>query len=295
MQKVVLLCKSYREDLFRARRLAESTQRFNDSHIPVYFSVPSQDLSTFQQTLSHIPCTFLTDETILKKTCQAYGDIPRSFPGHLLQQLVKLEFWRMNLCENYVWIDSDSYFIRPFQKDDFFYNENTPYTVCHDSEELRRFSKTYDPIVMQDFENMAKKFQCQFGRSGPYYNFGYPPIIWSCRILKSLYEDYLKKKATTIFQLLQQYPCEMQLYGEYLLYSKIVPMIPIDPLFKVFHYAEQFLESQMKGESEFSLSQHYSGIVMQSNWARLSKTKTMTTEIRHLLRRLRTRLGLRRS
>jgi hypothetical protein len=65
----------------------------------------------------------------------------------------------------------------------------------------------------------------------------------------------------------------MQLYGEYLLFSKVIPVMPVDPLFKIYHYAEQFFEAQMMGESEFSLSKKYLGVVIQSNWAKLPARK----------------------
>jgi hypothetical protein len=46
-------------------------------------------------------------------------------------------------------------------------------------------------------------------------------------------------------------------------------------LFLFYHYAEQFFEDQMKGESEQSLAERYLGIVMQSN---CSKAKYLLGE-----------------
>ena len=287
MYGVVLFCKSYREDVYRARRLAETVARFNTDVIPLFFSVPASDLSLFQTVLHGISCNFVEDEQILQQTHHVYGNPPHSFPDHLFQQLVKLEFWRMRLCKTYVWLDSDSYFIRRFTKKDFFADENTPYTIQHDTRELRQYSDQHDPIIMQDFLEMARHFRGLFRRKGPAYNFGYPPIIWSCRVLESLYEDYLKQRGSTIFDLLKRYPCEMQLYGEYLLYSNVIPLVPIQPLFKVFHYAGQFFESQTKGEYETSLAKDYLGIIIQSNWARIDKKKSLSVRFSQGLRRLR--------
>jgi hypothetical protein len=97
----------------------------------------------------------------------------------------------------------------------------------------------------------------------------------------------MRPNDTTIFQILEKYPCEMQLYGEYLLHSKTIPIIPIEPMFKVFHYAGQFFESQMKGESETSLSKDYFGVIFQSNWARIDQKKTMPVRLSQFFRRLR--------
>ena len=276
--------------MYRARRMAESVNRFNTDNIPLYISVPSVDLHNFKNCFRNIPCSLITDEEILTKTCQVFGKIPRLFPEHLIQQLIKLEFWRMGFCKNYIWIDSDSYFIKYFRSADFLSNDNIPYTVQHNFDELRAFAKRIKKNkIIIDFETMAKKFQKLFDRSGPYYDFGPSPLVWSCRVLKSLYEDYLKPENLSIFNLLRDYPCEMQLYGEYLHYSKLIPIIPVQPIFKVFHYPEQFFESQMKGESEYSLSKKYLGIVFQSNWSKIKEKKKIKDRIKsHLKDYLRT-------
>jgi hypothetical protein len=273
-QNIVLFCKSYSKDMLRARRMAESIQCFNADNIPFYVSVPSTDLNNFQKCFGDIPAYFLTDEQILSNTCNIYGPLPKDFPTDLLQQLVKLEFWRMGLCENYLWLDSDSYFIKTFHRENFFHAETTPYTVQHLAQDLLGFAaRTKNKKITRDFNNMAVKFQKLFHRSGPLYDFGCSPLLWSCRVLESLADDYLKPDNKTIYTLLQEYPSEMQLYGEYLLFSKKIPIVPTGPFFKVYHYAEQFFEAQMQGESELSLAKKYLGVVVQANWAKLAEKK----------------------
>ena len=265
--------------------MAESVNRFNSDNIPLYVSIPLKNLDEFKKIFGHIPCSFITDEAILEKSFQVYGEIPKLYPTHLIQQLVKLEFWRMGLCANFVWLDSDSYFIKPFTIETFFYDVETPYIICHESSDLRDFSARHNKKIIEDFENMAKKIQGAFNRCGTYYDFGYPPIIWSCRVLKSLYEDYLRPMNKTIHEMLYKYPSEMHLYGEYLLYSKVIQFIPIEPLFKVFHYPEQFFESQMRGESELSLSEKYFGVVMQSNWTAIREKKKTSIRLKKFFRK----------
>lgn len=272
--KIAIFCKSYEKDMLRAARMAESVRRFNVDNIPLYISVPLPDLPLFKEHFAEIPCQFITDEEVIAKSIQAYGALPKNFPSDLLQQLIKLEFWRMDYCENYLWIDSDSYFIKPFRVTDFFYDEVIPYTVRHTSRDLFDFAnRTGNTKIINDFITMAKRFRKLFNTPGPLYNFGCSPLIWSCKVLESLYRDYLKPDNRTLFDLLQEYNCEMQLYGEYLLFSNVIPIIPIEPLFKVYHYAEQFFEAQMNGESEFSLAGTYYGVVLQSNWAKLPEKK----------------------
>lgn len=274
MDKIALFCKSYGKDMLRARRLAASVRCFNADNLPFYISVPAAELGKFKECFGDIPCHFLTDEEILDRSCQVYGSIPQTFPAGLLQQLVKLEFWRLGYCENYFWLDSDAYFIKTYRSADFFHDETTPYTVQHKGQELFAYAlRTKNKKIVRDFQILATKIQHLFHRSGPLYDFGCSPLLWSCRVLESLAKDYLMPQGKTIFALLQEYPCEMQLYGEYLLYSKTIPLVPVPPFFKVYHYAGQFLEAQMEGESEASLAERYLGVVMQSNWAKLPEPK----------------------
>ena len=50
--------------------------------------------------------------------------------------MVKSEFWRLGLCQNYLVIDSDSWFIRPFGRDDFLYEGDQPYTVINEGSHM---------------------------------------------------------------------------------------------------------------------------------------------------------------
>lgn len=272
--KLALFCKSYSRDMHRARRLAESIDRYNVDGIPFYMSVPGAELNSFSQCFGDSRCRFLTDEEILAKSFEAFGALPLLFPSHLLQQLVKLEFWRKGLCENYVWLDSDSYFLKEFRASDFMFDGETPYTVQHKAEELLRFAQAINNQKIQtDLMEMTAKMQKAFGREGEWYDFGGPPLIWSASLLRSLYEDYLIPNKTSIYDLLVRYPCEMQLYGEYLLVSKKVPLKPISPLFKIYHYDAQFFADQERGISEYELAKEYLGVIIQSNWAKLPSRK----------------------
>lgn len=293
MEKIILFCKSYDRDMLRARRMAKSIQRFNLDHIPLYMSVPAKDLTAFKNCFKNISCIFLSDEQILRASQDANGNLPTLFPSHLLQQLIKLEFWRMALCKNYCWIDSDSYFIKPFQIKDLMASDDVPYTVQHDNHELLNFAeKVGSNTIKEDFDRMATKFRDLFGRDGQLLSFASPPLIWSSKVLHSLSEDYLAPKGVTIYDLLEYYPCEMHLYGEYLHYSAKIPIIPHREYFRVYHFAEQFFQAQELGENEQEITKDYFGVIFQSNWARLTEQKRPPSKrlkrfFRNLLRQIR--------
>jgi len=268
METILLYCKSYHKDVYRARRLAESVQRFCQDGMPLIFSVPARDLPLFEEKLAGLPCTIIADEEILARTREQYGTEKQSFPKHLYMQLTKLEFWRMGMCRNYVIIDSDAYFIRHFSRADFMSDRETPLTIRHDSSELREFAvRSGNNKILHDLENQSEKVRAWFNRPGSFYDFGPCPYIFSVKVFESLSRDYLLPNRLTMYDLLQKYAPEAYLYGEYLEHCKAIPIIPSKPLFRVFHYAEQFFEAQMKGESEYSWAKEYLGVVIQSNWA----------------------------
>lgn len=122
--------------------------------------------------------------------------------------------------------------------------------------------------------NLTNKFRGLFNNKGPFYAFGgSTPIIWSCKVLESFYLDYLLPQKKTLYEMLYDYPCETQLYGEYLHYSKVIPVKGISHMFKSYYHADDFYISQMMGEYEYSLAKEYFGICYQSNWAKIKEKK----------------------
>lgn len=285
--KVVLFCKSFSEDVHRIRRLLESIQLFNEDDIPTYVSVPTKELELFKENISDLPCHLLTDEEILEKGIEINGPPPKNYSRLILQQIVKMEFWRMGYCQNFFWIDSDSYFIRPFRESDFFNDDGRIYNVQYEDSDLFCFAKKngYKKII-SDYKKVAQEFKDIFNRDGPYYIFGPSPLMWSCEVIKGLNEDFLSKQGN-IYDFFKKYSCEINLYAEYLISSNKVPFVLRKPFFKVFHYPEQFYESQYLGEWDFSLAKNYMGIVIQSNWAKPDfkemNKKTFSTKIKNLI------------
>jgi len=274
MDPLVLFCKTYYNDMGRARRLIKSIFQYNVDKLPVYLSVPQKDLAQIKDFFQPLPCHFITDEEILSSTKSAYGELPKTFPPHLTQQLIKLEFWRMDNCLNYVWLDSDSYFIKPFNTYDFLHSSGDPYFVQHDCLDLLDFAKRRGrPKIVSDYHVLRKKFKQLFQRTGPNYDFGPCPVVWSVKVLEDMYTQYLVKKNETIFTLLMTYPSELLLYGEFVKQRQQIIVHPVKPFFKVYHYAEQFFEDEVNGVDHEELAEKYFGIVMQSNWAKLPEKK----------------------
>ena len=266
MDPIAIFCKSYRKDLFRVLRLATSFQRFNHDQLPFYISIPQADHALFAHHIDSEHIKLLCDEDIIR--CDPAIDLKTylSLPGYVQQQVVKAEFWRAGYCENYLCLDSDAIFIRPFFKHDFLHLSGTPYTIIDEAQELflMALAKGREKIHRQYLEaslTLAK----EFGRQGPHYSFG-PMPIWSGRVWQSLFLNHINAKYRSILDLIQAYPHEVMLYGESLLKFRPIDIIPRQPLFRTYHYAWQERLDRRAKVTTSSLEKIYLGIVRQSNW-----------------------------
>ena len=262
MNELILYCKSYNKDVDRAKILLQSVVAFNKDNIPFYISVPSEDVQLFKDVLGTNNYTLITDENVLgEKLAQSW----------ITQQTIKSSFWRLRLCHNYIMIDSDSYFIRPFYIKDFIFDEKNhiPYTVMHEQKDL--FSWTAKNVDILGFDPQVSFSECRlpiqtlFDRSGRLYDFGPGPIIWSSAVWSSLNEKYLKPNNLKFADLVNQVHSEFTWYGEWLLIDKTIPLMPIEPLFKFFHYLQEYNDFKSRGYTLEHWSKNYLGVVMQSS------------------------------
>jgi len=255
-QDIVLYCKSYHGDIDRVVNLFKSINQFNSDNIPLYVSCPSSDLKLFKSKLGSKGYTLIRDEDII---------ISNLKEGHKSQQVIKSNFWKLGLCENYVCLDSDSLFIKPFFKSDFLFKDNIPYTLCHQQKQLFEWAVNklpFDPI--DGFKQDRQKAMDIFNRKGAHYDFGPSPVIWSSKVWEYLEDIYIKPNDLHFDDLIQL-TSEFSWYGEALL-SMGFPLYPLEPLFKVYHYREQYTEDKQRGTTLSDISKNYLGIILQSNW-----------------------------
>jgi hypothetical protein len=267
MKDIVLYCKSYRRDVRRAKQLVESVRLHNAGNLPFYLSCPSADLPLFRNTIGSERVIFLTDEEIMAANPSIKPEDLAVLPGGLSQQIVKSEFWRLGICENYLCIDSDAYFIRPFNREDFLAPGGHPYTVINESLELRLFGALHDHTkIARNREAECKAIMEIFGRTGRQYDFGPLPVVWSRRVWSDLAEKHLEPRGMNFLDAIKLFPSEMRWYGEALLKFRSIELWPVETLFRCYHYEQQFLDAKKAGESDEALSQMYLGVCSQSNW-----------------------------
>lgn len=264
-----LYCKSYRVDVRRARRLALTVDKFNADDIPFFISCPRSDLPLFQEYLGELKVTLLADEDIVLSNPLHPLSTFNEIPGHLAQQIVKSEFWRLGLAQAYLCLDSDCQFIRDFYKNEFLDLRGIPYTVVDECREILIPAATAKKQkVIDDFHKESIQVQQEIGRVGKFYNFGPNCPVWHRDVWISLDENFLKPQGLSFADLILRHPIEMRWYGEALLKYGAIPLLPSQPFIKMYAYAWQLRKDRSDGLSEQELSQFYCGVTYQSAWER---------------------------
>lgn len=264
-----LYCKSYRTDLRRVLRLAESVRRFNADQIPFYVSVPQSDIGLFRSHLTGYDVTLVEDEAITAANPRMHSGKLRDLPGSISQQIVKSEFWRLGLADTYICLDSDAVFMRPISQDDFLVGGWIPYTVIDEGHEfIESALRERKNRAVDAFRNVATTIQTLFERPGRLYSFGPFPVLWHRSVWESLEQEFLSPRRWTLLDAIVHAPAESHWYGESLLKYRAIPLHPCQPLFKVYHYAWQFDQDRRGDITGDDLATLYCGVIYQSAWER---------------------------
>jgi hypothetical protein len=266
--RLALYCKSYAGDLSRFERLWSSISTYNCDGLPFYASVPASEFELFQRKVGRPDgLVWLTDEDIVRSNPRADLEQYRLWDGRKSQQVVKSEFWRLVDCDAYLCIDSESEFLREFSQSDFLHPSGTPYTVMHQNKELLQLAEDKGITkVSREAAAEADRGRAIFNRFGPDYAFGPTPVMWSKAVWQDLDERYLKPRGWTLWDAIESFPSELHWYGEALLHYRSIPLIPIGPLFRVYHYNWQCHTMRRLGETPEKIKANYLGMLRQSNW-----------------------------
>jgi hypothetical protein len=220
----------------------------------------------FRSTIGTDGINWITDEEIISASpvVQSALDV---LPGTLSQQIVKSEFWRLDVCENYLCLDSDSYFLQSFDRYSFLTPSGVPYTVMNEGLELRLFGSIHGHTkITRNIDAECKAIMEIFGRQGKRYEFGPLPTVWSRKVWSDLAEQFLKPRDMNFLDAIVLFPSEMRWYGEALLKYRSIELWPVETIFRCYHYEDQYLSALRQGESDQTLSQTYLGVCLQSNW-----------------------------
>jgi hypothetical protein len=267
MHDLVLYCKSYRNDFLRLKRLLSSITKFNADGLPFYISTPKVDKDLLIEIVGQQGYIWVEDEEIVVANPHADFAKYQAMPGGLSQQIIKSEFWRLGLTENYLCLDSDSFFIRNFYKSDFMSDDGALYTVLHQNKEFFQLATDRGHLrVERDLRAEAERVKALFDRKGPNFYCAPAPFIWSSKVWQSLDQQYLHPKGISLWEFISPAHPETLIYGEALLKYRAIPLIAIEPLFRTYHYDWQYYVMKRLGEREEKLKQNYLGVIYQSAW-----------------------------
>lgn len=265
MHKFVFFCKSYEGDIELVKTMVTSYLRFNKDKIPLYISVPQKDFKLFSDQFHHAQIALLKDEEI------ADGLVDNTdkwfSPGYINQEIVKLSFWKTSLAENYFCIDSDSYFIRDFYYLDFMYDADTPYTVLVEDKEL-----CVDPLYYNLFWksriSSLNEIKKRIGLEDRRFLTCHNNTTLSAKVLRSFEREYLQPNNLSYLDILKIAPFEYSWYNFWLQKRQVVPIIAVEPFFKMFHLKEHYIDYCKKKITESDIARAYVGICINSNWAK---------------------------
>jgi hypothetical protein len=247
--------------------LLSSIEEFNKDGLAFYISTPQSEKPLLEEVIGKTGYQWVSDESIVAANPRANMAQYEAMPGSLSQQIVKSEFWRLGLAENYLCLDSDCLFIRPFTAADFLSVDGTPYTVLHQNKELFQIATNRGHHkVERDLRAEADRVQSLFGRVGPRYYCAPAPFIWSARVWESLDRNLLEPSGKTLWDFISPQHPETLIYGEALMKFKAIPLLAIEPLFRAYHYDWEYYLFRRLGETTEKLKQNFMGVLYQSTW-----------------------------
>lgn len=275
MEKLILFVKTYKPDFVRVNKLMASIKLYNVENIPVVISVNDDDFDFFNDKFKS-SFKVIKDSDIISTTI--------TDPWRY-QQIIKANVYRLNICKNYLCIDSDSEFIRNFFYSDFMFDDETPFTIMHESkgflESIENIEKDSENIF---FKEVLRATRPMFGNHGKEWDYGPSPYLWSAKVWEHFNNDFLKEKKMSFEDFFNEIdkitpPSECVIYGEYLLKTRLIDILPIEGFFKVYHYKEQYdLHKNLHDINK--LKKNYLGVIFQSNWmVESSRSKSLFSKL----------------
>jgi len=262
-----LYCCTFRKDLLRTVKLAESIRKHNKNKILFYISVPADDVELFKEHLKEFDVIIFDEKDIFVANPKLDIQKLYSIRGGLRQQVIKSEFWRLGISKNYLVLDSDCIFIRDFDESDFLVKDGVPYSIIHEGRDILQATERFGPKkIRQHFLADREPIKAKLNRVGITYDFGYAPFLWNGKVWESLDVNYLTPNGMNFLDAVLLCGSEFTWYGESLVNFRAIPIYPREQLFKHYHYEHQLWADQVLGYNESLLAHNYLGVVYQSNW-----------------------------
>ena len=264
MEPIGLLIKSYSGDFGYAQRLMASLDQHNVEDLPTWIVVPDEDIAMFTPFV-RANRTLIGESTFHQHlVTEPIGDLRT---GYANQEIVKLAFSELGLVANYFTIDSDAVIVRDFGKDDFLFDDDTPYTVLVEDNDLK-VDRAYYEQYWASREASLRTIQREVGLNDRRILTCHGHQIMSATVVQSLRDDFLKPRGWDYQDMLAVSPYEYSWYNFWLQATHPIPIHIREPLIKVLHSADQHLEYALSNITPADVARGYLGIVVNSNFAR---------------------------
>ena len=261
---LVIFCKTYAGDSANFKSMLASYNTFNCDNIPLYVSVPKEDVDEFK-AICEDKAIVISDESYARGYLSEEG-LWGMTGGYINQEICKLSFWEAGYAENYLCVDSDAYFIRKFYVDDFMANKSTPYTVLTMDKDLH-----VQPWY-RDFSDWRKeKIEAIFkavGLNDRRLLTCHGMTVLNAEVLRDLKESFMRRRNYSYRELIAISPYEFTWYNAWLQKSKKIDIFATEPFFKTFHTREEYRSYRLNLITVDNLATQYVGIVLNSNWRR---------------------------
>tara|TARA_Y100000361_G_scaffold43234_1_gene37292 strand:+ start:2046 stop:2951 length:906 start_codon:yes stop_codon:yes gene_type:complete len=282
MNDFILHTKSYAPDVEQCKRCIESIEKHNKENIPVYISVPRIDFQLFKDKLGTLNYELVADEDSF---------VVKHVDGWRGQQIVKTHINKLNICKNYLCLDSDSVFINDFYKSDFMADKDVVYTVMQEpmdivlhNEVVKKAPNGYYKI---DFFRTVRDIRRILGNEdfAKLYLFGHPPYAWNCDVWTKI-QDFFAENNMDMEQFFMWFEQqtgaisrECVIYGEFLLKTQMINVYPTASWFKsVTSEAIYNFDCQIGVDTGF-IKRHYLGIAIQDGRSTREKGITWNSEM----------------
>ena len=258
------LLKSFRDDLEYTTRLLQSFHLYNRESIKLYLVVPSADQELFlifkTQNVELLFDEMLEDELV-------HESINGTRAGYINQQIIKIMFGKLNLSENWMCLDSDGEFLRNFWISDFMFDNDTPYSVLVEDNELRvdeLYFHSIWPARMRKIEKIARTLDYAAKPILTCHGFQ----IISQKVIRDLKVNFMDQYGYRFRDLLGISPYEFSWYNIWLQKSKVIDLHIREPYFKYFHHQGQHRSYVDQGITKERIANGYLGLVINSNYSR---------------------------
>lgn len=264
---LALVTKTYSADIPSYKILFDSINKYNENNLPIFIVIPSQDKKLLEDTIGTKGYTLLFDEDVHK--------FKNFLAGWEQQMIIKLKLHSFIDANNILILDSDGRFIRSFYERDFIAYGTTPYTIVHENKQIAEYESALKggDYNKTGYAKAVRAYRDIFGfKSNRIYDYGPNPHLWSTKVISDFYSNYLDYNGIELedfcLTIKNSYGIhfrETLTYGEYLMASSSIDIIPSGPLFKTYHWKEMVTFEKGTGlEVEENIAKNYLGIIMQN-------------------------------